>query len=158
MTIEAAQMASLSLKIDIEAPASKVWKALTSDIDKWWPADFYAGGEDGKRHFLLELEPGGRMYEQWTDGGVLWGNVVSLTPNKQLQILGSVFPSFGGPSQWFGTWDLVAKSDTQTELTFSEVSMGRVSDKGTGEKESGWRYLANCLHAFVDGRDAPGWG
>ncbi|MFK8031574.1 MAG: SRPBCC domain-containing protein [Gammaproteobacteria bacterium] len=158
MNIEAANMATVSMKIDIEAPAAKVWEALTSDIGKWWPADFYAGGEDGSRGFVLEQQPGGRMYEQWDNGGgVLWGNVVGLNPGKKLEVLGSVFPSFGGPTQWFGTWDLVAKSDKLTELRFSEVSLGNVSESGTHEKDTGWRYLWSCMHAFIDGRPAPVW-
>lgn len=157
MTIEAANMASLEMKIDIEAPASQVWQALTNDIGKWWPADFYAGGEDGQRTFVLETHPGGRMYEQWDNGGVLWGTVISVNPNKQLQVSGLIFPSFGGPTQWYGTWDLAEKNGKSTVLSFSEVGVGRVSESGTKEKNKGWGYLWNCMHAYIDGRAAPDW-
>ena len=157
MTIENANMASLTMEIEISASADKVWSALTTDIGKWWPADFYAGGSDGARTFVLEASPGGRMYEDWKNGGVLWGTVVGVNPGKQLQITGSVFPSFGGPTQWYGTWDLKENTTNSTILTFSEVGMGRVSDKGTEEKVKGWGYLWGCMHAFIDGRAAPAW-
>ncbi|MEM7084257.1 MAG: SRPBCC domain-containing protein [Pseudomonadota bacterium] len=158
MTIEPAQLASLTIQITIDATREKVWTSLTRDIDQWWPADFYNGGDEGTRSFSLETEPGGRMYEQWDDGGgVLWGHVVSIVPNQQLQILGSVFPNFGGPTQWFGTWKL-DEHNGQTTLTYTESDIGRVSDKGTDEKDQGWRYLFGCLQAFVEGRKAPTWG
>lgn len=157
MTIETAKMASLEMSIDIKAPAERVWAALTKDIANWWPADFYAGGEDGHRTFVLEPHPGGRMYEQWDDGGVLWGTVVSVTPNRQLQVSGMIFPSFGGPTHWYGTWDLTEKDGATTALSFSEVGVGRVTTSGTDEKTKGWGYLWGCMHAYIDGRPAPGW-
>ncbi len=157
MTIETAQMASLEMSIEINAPASRIWSALTSDIGKWWPADFYAGGEDPDRTFILEPQPGGRMYEQWKEGGVLWGTVITVDPNRLLQVNGLIFPSFGGPTQWYGTWTLTEKDGGTTVLGFSEVGVGRVTDAGTEEKDKGWTYLWNCMHAYIDGRDAPGW-
>lgn len=157
MDTTTAQMASLTVSVDIQASADDVWTALTSDIGKWWPADFYAGGEDGHRTFILEQQPGGRMYEQWPDGGVLWGHVVTLNPGRQLQVLGCVFPSFGGPNEWYGTWDLEETSPGTTRLTFSEDSIGKVSQSSVGEKETGWRFLSDCLKAFIEGQPQPVW-
>lgn len=145
------------MTIDINASPAQVWAALTSDIGKWWPADFYAGGEEGARTFILETQPGGRMYEQWQEGGLLWGNVVCINPEKQLQVLGYIFPNYGGPTQWFGTWDLLEKDGNVTALTFSESAIGNVSQSSKNEKESGWRFLFDCLHAFIEGRPAPVW-
>lgn len=158
MTIMPASVSSLSMQIDIDAPVSKVWKALTENINAWWPADFYAGGVDGSRNYTLEAFPGGRMFESWDDGGgVLWGTVVSLYPNKRLEVLGAVFPSFGGPNEWFGTWDLEANGKNACLLKFSETSIGQVSDKSADDRDSGWNYLWNTMRAHVEGKPAPGW-
>lgn len=156
--IEPAAIASLTMTIQIGTSPDNVWRALTENIGEWWPADFYAGGADGKRDYHLEASPGGRMFESWDGGGgVLWGTVVCVNPGKQLQVLGAVFPSFGGPSEWFGTWSLEKAGANQTTLTFSESSLGRVSDEGTQEKDAGWSYLWNTLKAHLEGTTSPGW-
>ena len=158
MSIEPANIASLTMKIDIAAPVSDVWRALTEDIGDWWPADFYAGGVDGQRSYELEARPGGRMFESWEDGGgVLWGTVVSVNPNKRLEVLGAVFPSFGGPNEWFGTWDLEGTGAQKTQLTFVENSIGRVSEKGIEDRDMGWLFLWNTMKAHIQGEPAPGW-
>ncbi|MFK7958665.1 MAG: SRPBCC domain-containing protein, partial [Lysobacterales bacterium] len=159
MNIEPANLSSITLQVSIDSSVSEVWKALTENISDWWPADFYAGGTEGQRSYLLEAFPGGRMYESWGEngGGVLWGNVVTVDPAKRLEILGSVFPSFGGPNQWFGTWDLEAKGEQGCLLTFSENSLGLVSVKGTEDRDTGWTYLWNTMKAHIEGKPAPGW-
>ena len=114
MTIEPAHLSSLTMKIPIESSAAKVWQALTENIGTWWPDNFYAGGTEGQRNFHLETHPGGRMFESWGDGvgGVLWGNVVTVDPHKRLEILGSVFPSFGGPNHGLAPGILIKSTKT----------------------------------------------
>ena len=157
MTIQAAEIAQLTMETDINAPPETVWKALTEDIGKWWPADFFAGGVEGKRTYILEARPGGKMFEVWDGGGgVLWGTVVNVEPNVSLQVLGALFPNWGGPSQWYGTWKL-RSHDGGTKLTFSESSIGKISDGYDGEKTQGWTFLWNSMKAFVEGAPPPTW-
>ncbi len=158
MDISTAQYATIEMAISIDATPADVWRALTDDIGQWWPDDFYAGGQVGKRGYELETEPGGRMYEHWDGGGgVLWGNVVSIDPMKSLQILGHQFPNFGGPSQWYGSWRLEGEGQSTT-LHFSEAALGRVSPEGMHEKDKGWRFLWRTLKAHVEGTPKPAWG
>ena len=97
------------------------------------------------------------MMEAWGDGGgVLWGTVISYEANVRLQILGSLFPNWGGPSQSFGTWDLET-AGTGTVLRYSEHSVGRVSDSGAEEKTVGWQFLHDSLKAHVERTAAPTW-
>lgn len=157
MTTTAANIAELAMEIVIDAPPDTVWRQLTENIGDWWPDDFYAGGSPGRRTFLLEAEAGGRMHESWDGGGgILWGTVICVDVGKRLQVAGLAFPNWGGPAQWFGTWDLEETAST-TRLRFSEHSIGRVSAASTTEKESGWHFLWNCLKANVEGRPAPAW-
>jgi len=145
------------METDIAASPDAVWTALTDNIGAWWPAEFYAGGEDGKRHFLLEAKPGGRMYEEWNDGGgILWATVYAVEPGRRLQVSGLSFPNWGGPSQWFGTWEL-SEQDGGTRLRFSEHAMGRVSDGYGADKVKGWEYLWDVLKANVENKPAPEW-
>jgi uncharacterized protein YndB with AHSA1/START domain len=158
MSQSPAEINQLTLETDIAAAPERVWRALTENIGDWWPAEFFAGGNPGSRHYVLEAKPGGRMYETWDDGGgVLWGTVVTAQPNCALQVLGTVFPNWGGPNLWYGSWNLEEK-DGGTKLTFSESAMGKVSPSHIDQKTTGWTFLWNCLKAHVEGSDAPVWG
>ena len=146
------------MEVRISASVAVVWKALTEDIGAWWPEAFFAGGEQEKRHYHLEPEPGGRMYESWEGGGgILWGNVVAVDPGKLLQVTGTTFPNWGGPSIWFGTWELEA-DETVTLLKFSESTIGRIDDAHAAGKEKAWKFLfATVLKSFVEGTPIPEW-
>ena len=157
MSLDESRITELHMEIKIDASPSAVWASLTENIDQWWPAEFYAGGETGSRTFSLEPEPGGRMMERWEHGGgVLWGTVISIEPDVKLQVIGATFPPWGGPSQWFGTWELVSL-DGKTLLKFNEHAVGLVSDSGTQEKDKGWQFLWKTLKAHVEGVSPPVW-
>ena len=157
MTIETAHIASLKLEISIDASPEKVWTALTDHIGEWWPSEFYAGGADGSRNFIIEARPGGRMFESWEgDGGVLWGTVVTVNAPQQLQILGAIFPNWGGPVQSFATWDL-EEAGEGTLLKFDEHMLGNVSTAGLAEKDKGWNFLWAALKSHVEGSSPPVW-
>jgi len=157
MSLDESNISNLQMEIEIDASQSDVWTALTENIGQWWPAEFYAGGESGSRTFSLEAMPGGRMMERWDNGGgVLWGTVIGVEPNVQLQVIGATFPRWGGPAQWFGTWELVPSGD-KTLLKFSEQAIGRVSESGTREKDKGWQFLCATLKSHVEGNPPPVW-
>ena len=152
-----AEIAQITMETEIEAPPERVWTALTDDIGKWWPGDFYAGGDDGKRSYALEARPGGRMFEQWdSGGGVLWGTVICVEPNVRLQVLGVSFPKRGGPAEWYGTWEL-SSHESGTRLRFSESTIGLISDTLVAEKTKGWTFLWNSMKAFIEGNPPPDW-
>jgi len=68
-----------------------------------------------------------------------------------------VFPNWGGPSIWFGSWELKADGAV-TILSFSESTVGRVSDSYVAEKEKGWNFLfGGALKPYVEGTPAPEW-
>lgn len=153
-----AQIAEVIVEVEIEASPEKVWHELTEGIGAWWPAEFYAGGEEGKRSYHLEATPGGRMYEAWDGGGgLLWGQVATIDPGKLLQVIGYTFPVWGGPSTWFGSWQL-SEGESGCQLRFTESTVGRVSDSNLNEKEKGWSYLfGGVLKAHVEGKPIPAW-
>ena len=157
-TPSSAAIVEMHVEVRITGAIPAVWKALTNDIGAWWPEEFYAGGEPEKRRYYLETKPGGRMYEAWDGGGgVLWGTVVAVEPERRLQVMGTTFPNWGGPSFWFGTWELEADG-TVTMLRFSESTVGRVSDSLAEQKEKGWRFLfGEALKAHVEGKPVPTW-
>ncbi len=156
---ESARITDYALEVRIAAPSAAVWRALTTDIARWWPSQFYCGaGGKGKPRFELEARPGGRMYEDWGDGdGLLWGTVVNVQAGKRLDIVSTSGPQWGGPSTSFGSFELAADG-AGTKLRFTESSFGRVGEATVAEKDKGWRFLLEgALRAHVEGKPAPAW-
>ena len=157
MNYAKAEISEIAMEVDIAAKPERVWQALTAHIGDWWPAEFYSGGEDGKRKYFLDARPGGTMGELWDGGGgVVWATVVGVEPNKRLQVTGTSFPGWGGPSQWLGVWELTAKG-ASTRLKFTESAIGRVSDGNVADKDKGWKFLWAALAAHVEDKPAPQW-
>ena len=157
MSESPASVITLNMAVNIAAPPADVWRALTADINHWWPQSFFTGGEESSRQLVFEATPGGRMYEQWdADSGLLWAQVVAVQPNRLLQVLGHSFPNWGGPSTWYGTWEF-AGDDRGTKLSFSESVVGRVPDGYVDDKTKGWNFLWDCLRAHLEGSEPPVW-
>lgn len=157
MSVSPANIATVTLEITIDAPADRVWRTLTERMGDWWPEEFYAGGSPGERNVILESRPGGRMLEEWAGGGgVVWGNVITVDPGKTLQVLGHVFPDWGGPTQGYMTW-ILEESQGKTTLRFSESMLGNVTEASLAEKDKGWAFLWETLKAHIEGADKPVW-
>ena len=144
----------ITVETRIAASPETVWRALTENIDEWWKG--YGGGEEGRRSFHLDARPGGKMYEQYDDGGgLLWGTVCTVMPQAKLQVVGHNFPEWGGPNLWFGTWQLEA-ADDGCRLRFTEHSIGEISDIWQARHQEGWSYLFDgVLKAHLEGRPLP---
>ena len=148
----------IEMETHIAASPATVWRALTDNIGDWWPAEFFIGGEAGKRRYVLEATPGGRVYEEWDDGGgMLWGQVWTVMPEKLLQVSGHTFPDWGGPLVSFLSYRLEA-TDGGCTLRFSERILGHSTDANNADRKKGWTYLyAEVLKAHVEGRPIPQW-
>ena len=156
-TLDTLSILDLHMEITIAASPEQVWKALTDDIGTWWPDEVFTGGESGKRRFVLEMEPGGHMYESWEDGGLLWGTVTTIEPIRLLQVVGHTFSNWGGPSASYWTWTLEG-DESETVLKFEDNVVGRITDATAKERTTGWTFLfEGALKAHVEGRAAPVW-
>lgn len=153
-----AQISSVTVETHINASPDAVWRRLFHDIDVWWPEGFFAGGESGKRRLILENQVGGRMYEEWDNGGgLLWGTLCALKPGQLLQIVGHTFPDWGGPTQWYGTFTL-EPVDGGTRVRFLENTVGRVDPERLKDNQKGWDFLfCRALKAHVEGAPTPEW-
>ncbi len=137
---------SVLFSIDIAASRAKVWKALTADIDRWWLDDFYCA--PGSKKIIMELKPGGRVYE--TDGkggGLVWYTITALQKGTSITMAGHFGPPFGGPVTTILTLKLEAKG-AGTHLSVSDYLYGLVSPELSESMEAGWKRL------FVDGLKA----
>lgn len=158
MTDELARTDKVTVETVIAADPAAVWRALTDDIDAWWPEAFYTGGDAATRRYVVEARPGGRMYEDWGDDqGLLWAVVNTVQKPSLLQIWGVAFPGWGGPSLLTGTWSLEADG-SGTRLRFTEATVGKLSESHMRSKEKGWTFLFDgALKAHLEGRPVPTW-
>ncbi len=148
----------IKLRTEIAASPETVWDALTNKAGKWWPAEFYIGGEPGKRSYHFEAWPGGRVYEEWEGGGgLLWGQVCHAVPGKLLKATGFTFPEWGGPAVAFLTWKLEA-TDAGCSLQFDEQRLGPpASAENVAAKNKGWKFLMQVMKAYIEGAEPPAW-
>jgi uncharacterized protein YndB with AHSA1/START domain len=158
MTTDHAAHATVLVETTIAATAADVWRALTEEIDAWWPDASYSGGSPDLRSMRLDARPGGQMAEHWGDGeGLVWGTVNTVERERLLEVSGLVFPRWGGPSMWFGSWELQPDGD-RTRLRFTEAAFGRIPDGYRDDKEKGWRFLFDgALKAYLERREPPVW-
>ena len=130
---------TLKLEFFIEASRSTIWRALTTELGSWWP-DFSLMGPEGSI-IKLENAPGGRMFEEWPDGGgLLWGVVAILKPEELLQMTGDLFPDWGGPAYMYRTYRL-HNEDGHCRFEFEECSMGTLSESTLASLEEGWSTI-----------------
>jgi uncharacterized protein YndB with AHSA1/START domain len=153
-TFSPARVADVALEVTLRAAPAAVWRALTDDIGRWWPAAFYCGAGAGPRRFLLEARPGGRMWEDHGGGdGLVWASVIHVQRGRLLELCGA----YAGPLTWVGRFELTA-SGAGTLVRFSESAIGRLDERTLRGKEQGWRFLLDgCLRAHVEGGAPPAW-
>ena len=148
-TVEGARVAQYEFELEIAAKPERVWRALTDQLGSWWLPDFHMLGEDSV--ISLEPFPGGRLFEQCGDGGLLWYTVLAITPNESLSLAGYCTAEWGGPCTTLLTVKLAASGE-KTRLTVSDALYGRVSDKQITSLSEGWQQLfGKGLREFVEG-------
>ena len=139
----------MTVQTTIQAPAERVWQALTGEIARWWPRDFYTG--EAPLGFVLEPSLGGHMKEDWGAGdGLVWGVVTGLRRAGFLQLSGELTRPFGGPARTITTIRL-EETEGATTVTLTDSIFGDVATKTAAAMEDGWRLLLDgTLRPFVE--------
>ncbi len=83
------------LTLEIAKPHAAVWKAFTSDVQSWWPKDFYA--TESPKRMVFEVKPGGRLYEDGGEGnGLVWYHVIAVDAPQRHNDVGVHCPAVWG--------------------------------------------------------------
>ena len=134
-----AGMLTVHLEIDIRATRERVWRALTEQVDLWWPRDFLASGNPQGMRFEASL--GGKLVEESVGGGgIVWYTVYGLTPGQSIDMVGHLSPAFGGPAQSLLRLEL-SERDGATILALTDAVAGNVGPKTAVTNEAGWRAI-----------------
>ena len=137
------------VETEINAPLATVWNRMVGEISQWWPKDFFC--LEGTRQIELEPHVGGRLFEQTEDGSsILWGTVVMIVPNKQIDLMGGVTAAFGGPSITFCKMGLESVSERVTKFRLLNSVIGNMTEEGKVDVTSGWTYLMNTLKTYCE--------
>jgi uncharacterized protein YndB with AHSA1/START domain len=147
-TTHEARVVQYEFEVDINAAPSRVWRALTDQLSTWWLPDFHVLGKDSI--VTLEPVPGGRLFEQNGDKGLLWYTVLAISTNESLSLAGHCTAEWGGPCSTLLTLKLV-DNEKGTRLVVSDSLYGRVEDKQAEALKSGWQQMFDDgLRKFVE--------
>ena len=128
-----------------QAPASKVFRALTEQVASWWgPPYVNAEATDLK----LEARLGGAFYEVWVDdAGAILATVTTIIPDKQLELTGRFHM---GITQGVAAFHL-SEQEAGTLVEFSYQAIGHMPEDAVAMYTSGWTELITVrLKAFVE--------
>ena len=146
---------AIELEIAIDAPRSKVWKALIEEINQWWLADFRVAGPDSKVSF--DPTPGGKgLIEITPDGGGLqwFATQMYMPADFKIYVVGNVAPEWGGPTTSNLKLSLV-ETESGCKLQIHEARHGNVDEKQAQCAADGWKQLfTDGLKAFVEKQQA----
>ena len=135
--------------LSINAPKAVVWKALTEDIDKWWPKEFYASKTPAK--FKVDLKLGGHMYEDaGANTGLIWFTILGIIPDEMLYVIGHTRPPFGGPASGLITFELKSTENNMTNLRVSDASFGHVTENMIETAKKGWTMIFTPMKEYVE--------
>lgn len=143
-----ARAVQYEFEVELNASPERAWKALTGQLSSWWLPDFHMLGTDSI--VSLEPVPGGRLFEQCGDKGLLWYTVLAIAPCESMSLAGYCTAEFGGPCSTLLSVRLT-EDGTGTRLTVTDALYGRVSDEQASSLKSGWKQLfGDGLKKFVE--------
>jgi uncharacterized protein YndB with AHSA1/START domain len=129
----------IRLSIEVDCSASHAFEVWTRRIDRWWPADHTASGEEDSNVFL-EGRVGGRIFERTTAGVEHdWGEVTIWEPPIRLGYL----------------WHLRRDRADATEVEITFVAAGEQRTRVDIEHR-GWERLGSVGEDLRD-RNRGGW-
>jgi uncharacterized protein YndB with AHSA1/START domain len=125
------------LTLEIAKPLAAVWRGFTRDIHAWWPKDFFA--TTAPQRMILELKPGGRLYEDAGGGdGLVWYHVIAIEAPVAITFSGFIAPPFGGPATSLLRIAFSARSKSVTTMEIVDSTFGCVEESATAE---GWKLI-----------------
>jgi uncharacterized protein YndB with AHSA1/START domain len=146
-TVEA-NCISYELSIELDASVTRVWKALTGELSRWWLPSYHMLGEGSL--ICLEARAGGRLYEEAGERQLLWYTVLAIEPLQSISMVGYMTPQFGGPATTMLTISL-KPTGNGTSLTVSDALYGKVSAGSATSLHSGWTELfSDGLKVYVE--------
>lgn len=117
-----ARAVRIESELRIEAPAVRVFKALTEEQHDWYPYNY---GGPRVRTIVFEPRVGGACYEDWGDGaGQFYGTITHYDPPRAFTLRGGL----AGGTVLDNAFTLVERPDGSTIVQHSMTAFGELSD------------------------------
>lgn len=127
----------------IEAPAERVFEAVTRDVGSWWDKSHTFSGRSV--NLYIEPEPGGCFCERLENGGVRHLTVVYVDFGKTLRFSGGL-----GPLQALAVSGSMTWSFTDTEATTTLVVTYSVAGYTEGGLQNWASPVDGVLNAQIE--------
>ena len=138
--------AFIKLQVTLQAPANRVYQAITRDIDEWWSNRITVDS-----HMHLEPQVGGRFFEEFNGGGgVLYASVTYLKQGEEIRLTGAMDLV---EEAWTNSIHLVLTSPQPdvTQLLLSHHFLGKVNVITVDSYKQSWeKLLKQHLKIFVE--------
>lgn len=133
-------------EIRIGAPPSRVFRALTEEVGRWWGGGYRL--LDERSAVRIDLRVGGHMYETSGERSASWGMVTAVEPDRELELTGRM--GMGGAV--LGVIRYTLEPDGEgTLLRLSHRASGEIDEKTESDYDTGWKYLlGDLLKSYVE--------
>jgi DNA-binding transcriptional ArsR family regulator len=118
---DASERASIEMEATFQATPDRVFQSLTNEIDAWWS---YRVSDDSRMY--LEPQVGGRLYEAFKGGGMLYALVTFLKEGEEIRMSGPM-GLVDNDSNSIINFTLQADSSGATRLWLSHRFLGSVN-------------------------------
>ncbi|HEY3413338.1 MAG TPA: SRPBCC domain-containing protein [Armatimonadota bacterium] len=137
------------LETRIALPKERVWELMVDRISDWWTPDILVN--NSARAMVLEPFVGGRLFEDWGDGGgLLWATVTTLKKPERLELTGCI----AAAGAVLGVVDFRFDDDAGgTLLKMSHRAIGELTAADREEFAGGWQEVIGVVFkGFAEGQ------
>lgn len=130
-------------------PKQRVWELFVEHISEWWTPDNLVN--HSAKAMVLEPFVGGRLYEDWGDGGgILWATVSMLDKPSRIEFTGCI--AMAGAVLSVVDFRLTDEGGG-TLLKMSHRAIGEMTVADRDEFVEGWNgVIGELFKGFAEGR------
>lgn len=146
------RLVRIEAEVEIGAEPARVFEALTTGLDAWWPLRSLAGAP-----VVHEARPGGRVYEDWGEGkGVLYGIITVCDPPSRVILVGQ--GGLGDGAYTSKNIDVIEPSAAGAVYKKSLLLWGVIPQETERVFQTGTRKLGAALKEFLEGNQSTSEG
>ena len=135
---------TIEAEITLDATPEKVFEALTTGLDDWWPLRAKQGAP-----VVVEGQVGGKVYEDWgNQGGFLYGHWAVYDPPHRVVLVGT--STLSPEAYQTRNTDTVEAVENGAIYRKSYVLWGDISKETEDRIRNGVKFLSGELKKFLE--------
>lgn len=135
---------TIEAEIPLDAAPEKVFEALTTGLDAWWPLRAKQGAP-----VIVEGRVGGKVYEDWGgQGGFLYGHWAVYDPPHRAVLVGT--STLSPEAYQTRNTDTVESTEGGAVYKKSYVLWGNISKETEDRIRNGVKFLSGELKKFLE--------